>query len=63
MVPHTPKYLTSTLPSPGRVELGGETMRYSGVRLTSEPVPMCVIGEEEEMEEQVDTAYSKTLEL
>ena len=50
MVPHTPKYLTSILPSPGRVELGGETMRYSGVRLISEPAPMCVT-EKEKMEE------------
>ena len=46
MVPHTPKYLTSTLPIPGRVELGGGTMRYSGVRLTSEPAPMCVTEKE-----------------
>ena len=50
MVPHTPKYLTSTLPTPGTVELGGGTMRYSGVRLISEPT--CVMGEEEEEREQ-----------
>ena len=46
MVPHTPKYLTSILPIPGRVELGGGTMRYSGVRLTSEPAPTCVTEKE-----------------
>ena len=46
MVPQIPKYLTSTLPSPGGVELEGGTMRYSGVRLISEPA--CVMGEEEE---------------
>ena len=51
MVPHTPKYLTSTLPSPGGVELEGGTMRYSGVRLMS-VLPTCVIGEDEEEGEQ-----------
>ena len=52
MVPHTPKYRTSILPWPGTVELGGGTIRYSGVRLTSEPPPTCGTIKEKEQSER-----------